>query len=83
MIYRLSFSIITIFLNTHRSPGAMALAATTRPDLAKEVSVATAKELRLAGINWCYSPVADINSNPSNPVIGVRSFGDGKQMIDE
>ncbi|OBZ74417.1 Beta-hexosaminidase [Grifola frondosa] len=57
-------------------PGAMALAATGSPELVEEVSAATGKEMRLAGINWAYSPVADVNSDPRNPVIGVRSFGD-------
>ncbi|KAI0742746.1 glycoside hydrolase [Daedaleopsis nitida] len=57
-------------------PGAMALAASGSPELATEVSTATAKELRAAGINWVYSPVADVNSDPRNPVIGVRSYSD-------
>ena len=51
-------------------PGAMALAATGSPEIAEAVSSATAKELSLAGINWVYSPVADINSDSRNPVIG-------------
>lgn len=33
--------------------------------------------MRLAGINWVYSPVADVNTDSRNPVIGPRSFGDG------
>ncbi len=37
---------------------------------AENVSRATARELSLAGINWAYSPVADVNSDPRNPVIG-------------
>ncbi|KAI1790589.1 glycoside hydrolase [Ganoderma leucocontextum] len=57
-------------------PGAMALAASGSPELATEVSTATAKELKAAGINWVYSPVADVNSDPRNPVIGVRSYSD-------
>lgn len=52
------------------SPGAMALSATGSPDLAEKVSAASAKELRLCGINWAYSPVADVNTDPRNPVIG-------------
>lgn len=62
-------------------PGAMALAATGSVDLAKEVSAASAKELKMVGINWAYSPVADINSDSRNPVIGVRSFGDDPTMV--
>ncbi|KAI0946134.1 hypothetical protein AcV7_010185 [Taiwanofungus camphoratus] len=57
-------------------PGAMALAASGSPELVERVSNASGKEMHLAGINWAYSPVADVNSDPRNPVIGVRSFGD-------
>ena len=38
------------------------------------------KELRLMGLNINFSPVADVNSNPKNPVIGDRSFGDNAQL---
>ncbi|KAF7356842.1 Glycoside hydrolase family 3 protein [Mycena venus] len=62
-------------------PGAMALAATGSPAVAEQVSFASGKELKLAGINWAYSPVADVNSDPSNPVIGVRSFGDDPEQV--
>ncbi|EJF60110.1 glycoside hydrolase [Dichomitus squalens LYAD-421 SS1] len=60
-------------------PGAMALAATGSPEIAGEVSTATGKELKAAGINWVYSPVADVNSDPRNPVIGVRSYSDAPE----
>ncbi|KAJ7460600.1 glycoside hydrolase family 3 protein [Mycena latifolia] len=62
-------------------PGAMALAATGSPEIAEQVSFASGRELKLAGINWAYSPVADVNSDPNNPVIGVRSFGDDPQQV--
>jgi len=48
----------------------MAIAATGDVDLAKECSLASAREMKAVGINWCYSPVGDVNSNPQNPVIG-------------
>jgi beta-glucosidase-like glycosyl hydrolase len=48
----------------------MALAATGSPDVAERVTEASALELKLAGINWAYSPVGDVNSDPRNPVIG-------------
>ncbi|KII83856.1 glycoside hydrolase family 3 protein [Plicaturopsis crispa FD-325 SS-3] len=62
-------------------PGAMALAATGSVDLAEKIAIATGRELRLAGVNWAYSPVADVNSDPRNPVIGVRSFGDNPEDV--
>jgi len=49
----------------------MALGATCSPDLAERISEASAKELKLVGMNWAYSPVADVNSDPRNPVIGL------------
>nr|GAT42942.1 glycoside hydrolase family 3 protein [Mycena chlorophos] len=62
-------------------PGAMALAATGSPELARDVSFLTGKELKLVGFNWVYSPVADVNNDPLNPVIGVRSYGDDPQQV--
>lgn len=57
----------------------MCIAATGSTELAEEVTRATGAELKLAGLNWNYNPVADVNSNPKNPVIGPRSFGDGRR----
>ncbi|TDL21141.1 glycoside hydrolase [Rickenella mellea] len=62
-------------------PGAMALAATSSEDLAEEVTQASAKEMRYAGINWVFSPVADVNSEFRNPVIGVRSFSGDPETV--
>lgn len=62
-------------------PGAMAVAATGEPENAKKVYAATARELKSLGINWDLAPDADVNSNPENPVIGVRSFGDNPFMV--
>lgn len=56
-------------------PGAMALAATGDVGLARSAAAATGAELRAAGVNLNFAPVADVNVNPDNPVIGVRSFG--------
>ncbi|KAH8115153.1 glycoside hydrolase [Phellopilus nigrolimitatus] len=58
-------------------PGAMAVGVTKDLQLAQGVANSSGREMRLAGINWVYSPVADVNSDPRNPVIGVRSFGEG------
>ena len=56
-------------------PSQMAQAATGRADLARLAASATARELRAVGINVNFAPVADVNVNPANPVIGIRSFG--------
>ena len=55
------------------SPGAMALAATNSTETAELVNVSTGREMKLSGINWAFSPVCDINSDPRNPVIGTLS----------
>ncbi|MFF5258586.1 glycoside hydrolase family 3 protein [Actinomadura viridis] len=58
-----------------RFPGNMALGATGRPEDARVAAQVTGTELRAVGINQNYAPVADVNVDPANPVIGVRSFG--------
>lgn len=62
-------------------PGAMAVAATGNPDNARLASEITIRQLRGVGANFNMAPVLDVNSNPANPVIGVRSFGDQAQRV--
>ncbi|MCY0879041.1 MAG: beta-N-acetylhexosaminidase [Firmicutes bacterium] len=57
-------------------PGNMALGATQQPDNARATGALTANLLTHLGINMNLAPVLDVNNNPANPVIGVRSFGD-------
>ncbi|MBP8864788.1 MAG: beta-N-acetylhexosaminidase [Anaerolineae bacterium] len=56
-------------------PGAMALAATGDVENARRVAQALAAEMRAVGINTDFAPDLDVNNNPANPVIGIRSFG--------
>ena len=62
-------------------PGAMALAATGNPENARLASEITIRQLRGLGANFNMAPVLDVNSNPANPVIGVRSFGDDPEQV--
>lgn len=62
-------------------PGAMALAATGDPENAWLASEITIRQLRGLGANFNMAPVLDVNSNPANPVIGVRSFGDDPERV--
>ena len=64
-------------------PGAMLLGATHEPMHARKAGFLTGKELRALGINWNLAPVVDINNNPQNPVIGVRSFGENASEVTE
>ena len=56
-------------------PGAMAIGAGGSPSDARTLGRISGAELRAMGVNQDYSPDADVNVNPANPVIGVRSFG--------
>ena len=62
-------------------PGSMALAATGKPENAVLAAEITARQLRGVGVNFNLAPDLDVNSNPMNPVIGVRSFGDDPQSV--
>ena len=64
-------------------PGAMALAAAGDPENARTASWITIRQLKGIGANFNMAPVLDVNSNPRNPVIGVRSFGDCPQAVAE
>ncbi len=64
-----------------RFPGNKAVGMTANPNLAKEAALATGIELHAVGINMNLAPVVDINSNPQNPVIGVRSFGECAETV--
>jgi beta-N-acetylhexosaminidase len=62
-------------------PGNMALSATRNTEYAKQAAQITGEELRALGINQNFAPVADVNVNPQNPVIGVRSFGSSPDLV--
>jgi len=55
-------------------PSAMALTATGDPQNAYRVASAMAAEMHTVGINVDFAPDLDVNNNPANPVIGIRSF---------
>jgi len=64
-------------------PDAMAFGATANPDYAERLGAITAAEARAVGVHWDFSPVADVNSNPDNPIINTRSFGEDPQKVGE
>jgi beta-N-acetylhexosaminidase len=63
------------------TPSAMALGATNDPALVERIGHAVGRELRALGINTDFAPVADVNNNPLNPVIGTRSFGESPERV--
>lgn len=62
-------------------PGNMAIAASGRPEYAYTAAALAAEELRAMGINMNLAPVLDVNDNPLNPIIGVRSFGEEPDQV--
>jgi beta-N-acetylhexosaminidase len=76
----------------HEFPGNMALGAILRghgnhpltrapEQYALRQAEAQARELRAIGVNWNFAPVVDVNNNPDNPIIGVRSYGEDPKLV--
>jgi beta-N-acetylhexosaminidase len=74
---------VTRFESRHGSsrPGNLALGAIDDPALTFAVARDLGAELATAGITLDYAPDTDVNSNPDNPVIGVRAFGAEPQLV--
>ncbi|MFM9366834.1 glycoside hydrolase family 3 protein [Streptomyces sp. Da 82-17] len=62
-------------------PGNHALGAVDDPELTRAVAAELARRLAACGVNLNWAPSADVNSNPDNPVIGVRSFGADPALV--
>jgi len=62
-------------------PPAMALGATRDVSHAFRVGYVTAREGRALGVHQLYAPVADVNNNPENPIINIRSFGGSPSLV--
>jgi beta-N-acetylhexosaminidase len=62
-------------------PHAMAFGAAGDPALTRFEGQVTAREARALGVQWIYYPVADVNNNPDNPIINIRSFGENPQDV--
>jgi beta-N-acetylhexosaminidase len=64
-------------------PHAMAIGATGNPDFAYQFGRITAAEARAIGVHWNFYPDADVNSNPDNPIINTRAFGEDSAQVSE
>ncbi|MEW6046258.1 MAG: glycoside hydrolase family 3 N-terminal domain-containing protein [Bacillota bacterium] len=62
-------------------PRQMGIAAAASEQLAEQIALAIARQARAAGVHWNFSPVVDVNTNPANPVIGVRAFSDDPERV--
>ena len=64
-------------------PGNMAIGATGRTEYAYEAGAITGREMDAIGFNVNFSPVSDVNDNPANPIINLRSFGSDPDAVSE
>src|SRR5450631_2234785 len=62
-------------------PHAMAFGATGNTENAQAFGRITALEARAVGVHWNFFPDADVNSNPANPIINTRSFGEDPEQV--
>jgi beta-N-acetylhexosaminidase len=70
-------------LATPTFPYAMAFGAARKPEYAEAFGKVVARESRAIGVHWNFFPVADVNSNPANPIINTRSFGEDPEQVGE
>jgi beta-N-acetylhexosaminidase len=70
-----------VLFGATRLPLAMAMGATGDERLAFEAGKLTAQEARAIGIHVDFYPVADVNNNPENPIINIRSFGEDPASV--
>ncbi len=70
-----------VLFGATRLPLAMSFGATGDPQLAYEAGKLTAEECRAIGVNWIFYPVADVNNNPANPIINIRSYGENPESV--
>ncbi|MCS7024273.1 MAG: glycoside hydrolase family 3 protein [Bryobacteraceae bacterium] len=70
-------------LETTRFPHSMAFAAARDPEASRLLGAATAREARAMGVHWIFAPVADVNNNPDNPIINIRSYSENPAEVAE
>lgn len=76
-------SIRRIYDGVTKVPGHMAIGAASfsNPDAAYQIGRIIGSELRKLGVNHVLAPVADVNTNPQNPIIAIRSFSDNPEIV--
>lgn len=62
-------------------PTPMGMSAAGDPDLVYDSYKIFARQLKTVGFNWIHSPVLDVNTNPLNEEVGIRSFGDNPKTV--
>lgn len=72
---------VTRVHNATEMPGNMALGAIDNIKITTKTAEVIAAELKYLGFNFVFAPVLDVNSNPCNPIVGVRSFGSYPELV--
>ena len=67
--------------NTTKYPHAMAYGAAGNLKFTFEAGAAAARESRALGVHWVFAPDADVNNNPDNPIINIRSYGEDANLV--
>lgn len=62
-------------------PSAMSLGASGDENLAYEEALSIAAEMKECGLNLLFAPVLDVNTNPGNPIINTRAYGDDPELV--
>ncbi|GAB1429245.1 hypothetical protein MASR2M18_00750 [Ignavibacteria bacterium] len=62
-------------------PHAMALGRANNTEYTREAARIIAREMKALGVDWNFAPVCDVNSNPQNPIINIRSFGETPDTV--
>ncbi|RZT02101.1 glycoside hydrolase family 3 protein [Cuneatibacter caecimuris] len=62
-------------------PSCMGLAHSNDPEMAHDVAWSVGRQLAPLGFDWIHSPVLDVNTNPRNPEIGTRSYGEDPEEV--
>src|SRR5215831_6130208 len=75
--------VATRLIGSTNFPHAMAFGADGKVEDAENFGRITALEARAIGVHWNFFPDADVNSNPANPIINTRSFGEDPQQVGE
>src|SRR6201987_5550827 len=73
--------VATRLMGTTNFPHAMAFGASGKLEDAEAFGRITAQEARAIGVHWNFFPDADVNSNPANPIINTRSFGEDPRQV--
>ena len=67
--------------DTTRFPFSMAYGAARDLEASRYEGMTTAREARAMGVQWLFAPDADVNNNPDNPVINIRSYGENPEDV--